>query len=331
MIDFTTDYLGLTLMNPLVVGASPLADDIDQARRLEDAGAAAIVVHSLFAEQISAEAMARYRAVDPHVHAHVEAGSYLPDPQEYALGPDEYLAHLQRLKSSLGMPVVASLNGDSPGRWLEYASLIEQAGVDALELNIYGIPARVDEDATTIERRICAIVEELHKNIRLPIAVKLSAFFTAPLHLGSQLCDAGADGLVLFNRFYEPDIDVDALETVPRLMLSSSAELPLRLRWLAVLSAELPCSLAITGGVHMPLDAIKSIMCGAHAVQMVSALLRHGPVHLATVLHGMSEWLVEHEYRSLDELRGSMNARRCPDPTALTRGNYIHTLQSWRA
>jgi Dihydroorotate dehydrogenase len=211
-----------------------------------------------------------------------------------------------------------------------HAKLIEQAGADALELNVYGIPTRVDEDAAAIERKICTIVEETRRQVHLPIAVKLSAFYTAPLHFGAQLSDSGADGLVLFNRFYEPDIDVDALEAVPRLALSSSAELPLRLRWLAVMSAELPCSLAVTGGVHTEMDAIKSIMCGAHAVQMVSALLRHGPGHIAAMLHGMSAWLGEHEYRSLDELRGSMNARRCPDPAALTRGNYIHTLQSWR-
>lgn len=331
MIDFTTDYLGLTLLNPLVVGASPLADDLDDARRLADAGAAAIVVHSLFAEQIAAEVLARHRSIDPHTYAHVEAGTYLPDPEEYALGPQEYLDHLRRLKDAVDIPVIASLNGDSPGRWVEYAGLIEQTGVDALELNIYGIPTRVEEDASTIERRICMIVEETRRHVRLPIAVKLSAFFTAPLHLGTQLCESGADGLVLFNRFYEPDIDPEALETVPRLTLSQSSELPLRLRWLAVLSAELSCSLAATGGVHTPQDAIKAILCGAHAVQMVSALLRHGPGHIAAVLHGMSSWLMEHEYRSLDELRGSMNARRCPDPEALTRGNYIHTLQSWRA
>lgn len=331
MIDFTTDYLGLTLPNPLIVGASPLADDVALVRRFEDAGAAAIVMRSLFAEQIAAEVMARHRAVDSHIHAHVEAGSYLPDPAEYALGPQEYLSHLRRLKEAVGIPVIASLNGDTPGRWMEYAALIEQAGADALELNIYGVPSRVDEDAGAVEQRICGIVEEVHRNVRLPLAVKLSAGFTAPLNFGAQLNEAGADGLVIFNRYYEPDVDVEALESVPRLLLSSPAELLPRLRWLAMMSAELPCSLAVTGGVHSFVDAIKAIMCGAHAVQMVSALLRHGPAHIASILHGMSEWLVEHEYRSLDQLRGSMNARRCPDPSALTRGNYIHTLQSWGA
>ncbi len=328
-MDLSTTYLGLELAHPLMPGASPMVDDLDTVRQLEDAGAAAIVMHSLFEEQIVGEQMATHRATDAHAEATAEALSYFPRAKDFALGPDEYLGQLARVKEAVAVPVIGSLNGTTPGGWLEYARLMADAGADALELNLYEIATDPEDPAEALEARVCEVLTAVKAAVDIPVAVKLSPFYTCLAHFGRRLEQAGADGLILFNRFYQPDVDVEELEVAHVLHLSDSSELLLRLRYLAILSGTLGCSLAVTGGVHTALDAIKAVMCGAHAVQMVSALLRHGPGHLAKVRVDIEAWLEEHEYESLAQARGSMGLDRCPNPHAYERGNYVHMLQSW--
>jgi dihydroorotate dehydrogenase (fumarate) len=328
-MDLSTRYLGLELRHPFVVGASPLADDLDRVRRLEDAGAAAIGVRSLFEEQITGEQLSTHRSMDWTADSFGEAQSYLPDPEEFVLGPDEYLEQIRRIREVTALPVIASLNGTTPGMWLDYARRMEQAGADAVELNVYHVstdPARTGEQ---LEAGILEMVRIVCQDVRIPVAVKLSPFHTALAHFVQELDRAGARGIVLFNRFYQPDIDIDALDVKSTLHLSDSHELLLRLRWLAILSERGPASLAVTGGVHTAEDGIKAIMAGAHAVQLVSALLKNGPEHLTTIVAGVRDWLIEREYRSLEQMQGSMNLIRCPDPLAFERGNYLRILQSW--
>jgi dihydroorotate dehydrogenase (fumarate) len=330
-MDLSTTYLGLELPHPLMAGAGPMADDVDTVRRLEDAGAAAIVMRSLFEEQIALEEAATFAVTEAHGHSHGEAGSYFPPADAFALGPDEYLAHVQRLKRAVRVPVIASLNGVTAGGWLRYARLLEEAGADALELNVYALATDATEDARVVEDRTIEVVREVRRGLRIPVAVKLSPFYTSFANFAHRLDDAGPAGLVLFNRFWQPGIDVEELEVRPELHLSDSSELPLRLRWLAILSGTVQATLAVTGGVHTALDVIQSVMAGAHAVQMVSALLHHGPQHLARLRTEVAQWLEEHEYGSLREMRGSMSMRNCPDPRAYERANYMLMLQSWRA
>ncbi len=329
-MDLTTRYLGLRLSSPFMPGASPLVDDLDTVRRLEDAGAAAIVMHSLFEEQIVRERFALVNDVEVHTYASAEAATYLPAPSEFALGPDRYLEQLARIKRTVAVPVIASLNGTSAEGWLQYAGLIERAGADALELNFYHVATDLLEDGFKVERRVMDIVAVLKESVRIPLAVKLSPFYSSIPNLAWQLDRLGVSGLVLFNRFYQPDIDPEALEAVPRLHLSDSSELLVRLRWLAVLFGRLRASLAASGGVHAPIDAVKAVLAGADAVQVVSALLRHGPGHLAYLRREFDRWAEEHEYESLEQMRGSMSHARCPDPEAFERGNYLRILQSWR-
>lgn len=329
-MDLTTKYLGIDLAHPLMPGSSPLTDDMGMVRRLEDAGAAALVLRSLFEEQLLLEQLAATNLLDRHEDAHVEAlSSYYPEMGRFELLPDEYLEHVQRVKSAVGVPLIASLNGVSPGGWLDFAGLIAQAGADALELNVYYLVTDPDEPAGRVEDRIVEMVREVRERVSIPLAVKLAPFYSALPHLAGRLEEAGADGLVLFNRFYQPDIDVDELEVQHRLRLSDSRELPLRLRWLAILSGTRELSLACSGGVHGPLDALKAVLAGADAVQLVSALLRDGPGRLEEVRRGMAEWLEERKYDSLRQMRGSMNLTRCPDPRAYERANYIDILHGW--
>jgi dihydroorotate dehydrogenase (fumarate) len=328
-MDLSTTYLGLELPHPFVPGASPLADDLDMVRKLEDAGAAAIVMRSLFEEQLVQEQIATDWSMALPADSFAEALSYLPDPESFRLGPGDYLEQLAGIKAAVGVPVVGSLNGTTLGGWLEYARLIEEAGADALELNVYRLAADADESGATIESQTLEMVRAVREKVEIPLAVKLSPFYTSLASFARQLDEAGADGLVLFNRFYQADVDPEELETVRTLQLSDSSELLLRLRWLAILSGRLGASLAVTGGVHTALDAIKATLCGADAIQVVSTLLRHGPERLTLLRNDVEAWLVEHEYESLAQMRGSMNLERSPDPEAYERANYMHILQSY--
>ena len=329
-MDLSTPYLGFELPHPLIVGASPLADMIDSVKRIEDAGAAAIVMRSLFEEQITSEQVAINRAIDTPAESFAEALSYFPSPDAFVLGPEEYLDQVRRIKEAVSVPVIASLNGATPGGWLDYAKLIEQAGADALELNVYYLATDPNETGEVLEKRTIEMVAAVKATVRIPVAVKLSAYYSSIANIAKRLDDVSADGLVLFNRFYQPDIDVEALEVVPRLTLSHPGALLLRLRWLAILSGRVRADLAVTGGVHTALDAVKAVMCGAQAVQMVSALLQQGPRHLRTIRQDLANWLEEHEYESLRQMQGSMSLSKCPNPDAFERANYMQILQSWR-
>jgi dihydroorotate dehydrogenase (fumarate) len=287
-------------------------------------------MRSLFEEQITLEEETTFAVTEAHGDSHGEARSYFPGADAFALGPDEYLEHLQRIKRTVGVPVMASLNGVTPGGWLRYARLIEEAGADALELNVYALATDATEDARTVEDRTLAMVREVRGSVRIPVAVKLSPFYTAFANFAHRLDEAGSAGLVLFNRFWQPGIDVEELEVRGKLHLSDSSELPLRLRWLAILSGDVRATLAVTGGVHTVLDVIQAVMAGAHAVQMVSALLHHGPQHLTALRGELARWLEEHEYGSLRQMQGSMSMRSCPDPEPYERANYMLMLQSWK-
>jgi dihydroorotate dehydrogenase (fumarate) len=329
-VDLRTEYLGLTLPHPLVAGASPLSDDLDGVRRLEDAGASAIVLRSLFEEQITREQMSEFAHLDGHGESSAEAASYFPSPLAFALGPFPYLEHLRKAKAAVRIPVMASLNGATPGGWIDYARLIEQAGADALELNLYRIATDPDISSTEIERQAIETVKAVKRAVTIPVAVKLSPFYAALAHVARDLERVGADGLVLFNRFYQPDIDAEALTATRTLHLSDSSELLLRLHWIAILSGHVRSSLAVSGGVHTALDVVKATMAGAHVTQMVSALLERGPARLGTVRRDLESWLQEHEWSSLAEMRGNMNLSKVPDPDAYERANYMLMLQSWR-
>ena len=330
-MDLSTPWLGMRLKNPLVVGASPMVDDLGTVRRLEDAGAAAIVLHSLFEEQILREEQAAHRVFETSGESSAEALSYFPAADDLSIGPEEYLELIQRVKSAVAVPVAASLNGTTEGGWLHYARLMEEAGADALELNVYALATDPWESGEAIERRTRAMVRAVREASGVPVAVKLSPFYTSFAHFARQLDQEGADGLVLFNRFYQPDLDVEALDVQRTLRLSDASELPLRLRWLAILSGRVEASLLATGGIHGALDAVKALMAGAHAVQMVSALLRHGPEYLGLVRDDLERWMAEHGYDSVESLRGTLSLARCPDPAAYERANYMQMLQSWRA
>jgi len=329
-MDLSTTYLGLRLPHPLMPGSSPLADDMDTVRGLEDAGAAAIVMRSLFEEQILGEEMATYHAHEAPSESYAEALSYLPEPDMFSLGTHEYLEQLQRIKAAVSVPVIASLNGSTPDNWIEYARLLEQAGADALELNVYDLPTDVRETSEDVERRVLDVVTTLREAVTLPLAVKLSPFYSSLCHFARRLELARADGLILFNRFFQPDFDVESLEVVPKARLSSPTELLLRLRWVSLLSSQVSVSLAVTGGVHSTLDAVKAVMAGAHAVQIVSLLLRRGPKALTRIRAELASWLEEHGYESLRQMQGSMSAARGGTRTGLERVHYMRALQTWR-
>ena len=329
-MDTKTTYLGLELPHPFIAGASPLADTVESAMRVEDAGLAAIVMRSLFEEQIDTESLAMNRAIDSHAESYAEARSYFVEPLEFVVGPDEYLEQVRRIKDAVRIPVIASLNGYSPGGWLDYAMKIEAAGADALELNVYYVPTEERESGEEIETRTVAMVTDMKRALRIPIAVKLSPFYTALPSFARKLEAAGADGLVLFNRLFESDIDIEELAVISKMHLSTSSELLLRLRWLAILSGRLhTASLAVTGGIHTSVDAIKAVMAGASAIQTVAALLKNGPRYIQTVRSEMGSWMEEKGYESIDQMRGSMNILRSPNPREYARGNYMKILQTW--
>jgi dihydroorotate dehydrogenase (fumarate) len=328
-MDLSTNYLGLKLKHPLVVGACPATNDLDQVRRLGDAGAAAIVMHSLFEEQMLLEQASQQAYVESFENASAEALDYLPRASEFLLGPDEYLEQIRRVKAAVSVPVIGSLNGVTSSGWLDCAIRIEQAGADALELNVYALPTRTDDASQALEARMVEMVRRVKAAVKIPVAVKLSPFFTAPVHVACQLVEAGAAGLVIFNRFYQPDIDIEQLEVRNSLELSTSAELRMRLRWLAILSARVKCSLAVTGGVHTAADALKSVMAGAHAVQVVSAILKNGPTWISQTRDEMRVWLESRDYQSLAQAQATMNLARCPDPGLYERANYMRVLRTW--
>jgi len=330
-MNLETEYLGLKLKHPLIVGASPLADDLDKVRQLEDSGAAAITMYSLFEEQITQNMLGSEAHIGAYENSFAEAASYFPEVNQLLERDVEaYLEQLQKVKSAVEVPVIASLNGTREGEWVSYASLMEQSGADALELNLYFLATDLEESASDLEDRCLRIVEAIRSQISIPLAVKLSPNFTALPHFANRLCAAKVDGLVLFNRFYQPDFDIEDLSVRPSLDLSFSNELRQRLRWLALLSDRVPCDLSVSGGVHTGLDAVKAVMAGADSVQMVSTLLINGPTRIADVLSEFGRWVTEHEYESVDQLRGCMNYNRCPDPEALERANYMRVLKSWR-
>lgn len=324
-----TRYLGLPIRSPFVIGASPFSENTAVARQLQDAGAGAIVMRSLFEEQIDAEALALQHHTETPAESYAEATSYFPRFAEYQLSPDRYLWQIEELKRGLNIPVIGSLNGARPGGWTDYARRFEAAGADAIELNLYELvtePTPGDE----VEADMVETVRQVVGAVRIPVAVKLSPFHSSLVHFVSLLEQAGAAGVVLFNRFYQPDFNIEELTATPQLALSDRSELLLRLRWLAILSPRMRGSLSATGGVHTTSDVVKAVLAGADTVQLVSVLLRHGPRFLTTLLNGVREWLDEHDYESIDQLRGVMSHRRCPDPAAFERANYIRILQTWR-
>jgi dihydroorotate dehydrogenase (fumarate) len=325
-MDLTTRYLGMRLRHPLVVGAGPLGDELDTVRALEDAGAAMLVLRSLYEEEITGDQIDAFNHVERYSDAFAEASSFEPDSLA-VIGPDEYLEHLRAVKAAVGIPVLGSLNGSTASGWISYARLIEQAGADGLELHIYHAASDMSTSAADVERNAVEIVREVKRSIGIPVAVKLAPLLTAFAHFAKLLDAEGADGLVLFTRFHRIDLDVDELEVVRTLPLSDSSELPMRLRGAAALSGRIKASIALTGGVHTALDVIKGTMAGAHATQMVSALLRNGPAHLATVLRDLESWMVEHEWNSLTEMRGNMSLERIPDPAAYERANFRMALR----
>jgi dihydroorotate dehydrogenase (fumarate) len=327
----STSYLGLRLPHPFIAGASPFGHRLDSVKRLEDAGWAAVVLHSLFEEQITADHDGCIRHIDAADALFTEEFAYFPHADDYPLGPDAYAEHISRLKQAVAIPIIGSLNGTSPESWLKFGRIIEQAGADALELNLYEVVTNLAMPAAAIEARLAGIVAELKRIITIPIAVKVSPFFTAFGNMARQIDAAGADGLVLFNRFYQPDIDIKTIAPVVNVALSDSSELRLRLRWLAVLHGRVRPALAVSGGVATPDDGIKAILAGADAVQIVSALLRHGPTHVDAMRQGLKRWMAWHHFDRLEEVRGRASLERVADTETFERAQYIRTLQSWLA
>ncbi len=326
--DLTATYLGLHLKNPLVVSASPLSKKLSAVRRLEEAGASAVVMYSLFEEQITHESHELDYFLNLGSHSYAEALSYFPNLDHYNLEPDAYLEHLHQIKRAVRIPVIGSLNGISAGGWVDYARKIEEAGADALELNCYYLPTDMDVSSAELEDVYVDLVNAVRSTIKIPLALKLSPFFTALPHVARRFVEAGADALVLFNRFYQPDLDCEALEVVPNLELSTSHDLRLPLRWIALLYGRLDVDFALTSGVHSSTDVLKAIMAGANVTMMASSLLRHGVDRLTAIASNLRQWMEEHEYESVASMRGSMSQRAVADPAAFERANYLKALNS---
>ncbi len=329
MTDLSTTYLGLTLKNPLVASAGPLCKEIDQIRRMEDAGLSAVVLHSLFEEQITMEAQHLDYFLSHNAETHAESLSYFPELGSYDLGPDQYLEHIRRAKESVSIPIVGSLNGTTLGGWVHYAELMQQAGADALELNLYVLPTDPDITSFGVEEQLTELVGAIAARVQIPIAVKIGPYFSSIPNVARKLVSAGAKGLVMFNRFYQPDFDLETLEVSPNLALSSSSELLLRLHWVAILYGRLHADLAVTGGVHTAIDVLKSMMAGAKVAMTTSALLRRGTAHATQILGDVAQWMEDHEYSSIKQMTGSMSYRSVSDPSAFERGNYMKMLSSY--
>jgi len=329
-MDLSTTYLDLHLRTPLVPSASPMSEDLDNIRRMEDAGASAVVLHSLFEEQLRQDRLELHHHLTQGTHAYAESLTYFPEPDEFHVGPEGYLEHVRKAKEAVGIPIIASLNGTSPGGWTGYARLIEQAGADALEMNIYNIPTDMDAAAAEIEQTYLDIVNAVKSVVSIPIAVKLSPYFTNLANVARRLDDAGADGLVLFNRFYQPDIDLQALDVRPNILLSTPQALRLPMRWIAILYGRVAANLAATGGIHHADDVIKMLLVGARVTMLCSVLIKEGIEHLRVLERGVREWLEEREYESVEQMCGSMSQVHCADPGAFERAQYVRALQGYR-
>lgn len=328
-MDLSTTYLGLKLKNPLVASASPLSKKVERAQRLEEAGIAALVMYSLFEEQIIHESLELDHFLMRGENS-AEAMNYLPDTGTYAMTPGKYLDHLTLLKKSVGIPVIGSLNGVSKGGWVRYARFMQDAGADALELNLYYLPTDPALSSTDVENAQAELVAEVKAGISIPVAVKLSPYYTSLPSMARRLVEAGADGLVLFNRFYQPDFDLDELEVVHNLDLSTSADLRLPLRWISILHGVVPTDFALTSGVHTAQDALKAMMAGAKVAMMASNLLHNGERVVATMLNELGWWMETHEYESIQQMQGSMSRQSVAEPAAFERANYMRVLNSWR-
>ncbi|HMT21140.1 MAG TPA: dihydroorotate dehydrogenase-like protein [Promineifilum sp.] len=329
-MDLRTNYLGLNLKNPLVASASPLSRDLGNIRRMEESGAAAVVLYSLFEEEINQESHALDRYLSEGTQSYAEALTYFPEAPVYrGIGPDAYLEHIFRAKQAVGIPIIASLNGVSTGGWIRYAKEMQGAGADALELNIYYVPTRTDLSGAEVERIYVDLVRDVRASIHIPIAVKLSPYFSSTAHMMHRLSEAGANGLVLFNRFYQPDLDLENLEVVPNLILSKSDEMRLPLRWIAILYGRIAADLALTTGVHTAQDALKAIAAGANVAMMTSEILLNGIGRFGEILREMTLWLEEREYLSIEELHGSLSQINIAAPAAFERANYIQIVRSY--
>lgn len=328
-MDITTKYLGLTLKNPVVVSPSPLSENLANIRKMEDAGAGGIVLHSLFEEQIRLESETLDRNISMSEERYAEHPSFFPDLENYKLGPEAYVEHLMKAKAAVSIPVIASLNGVSTGGWIDYAKKIQQAGADALELNIYAIPTDPNVSSAQVEEQYIQLVKDVRSAVTIPLAVKLGPYFSAMANMAKRLQAAGANGIVLFNRFYQPDFDLEALEVVPSLQLSTSYELLLRLHWVAVLYGKVKTDFAITGGVHTSYDVLKAMMAGANVAMMTSAILKRGIEYVKTVVEEMTTWMQEHEYESIQQMRGSLSQKSVADPNSFLRANYMKVLGSY--
>ena len=328
-MDLTTNYLGLKLRTPLVVAASPLSEDLDNIKRMEDAGAAAIVLYSLFEEQLRQDRLELNQHLQQGTESFAESLSYFPDAEEYRLGPEEYLKHVSAAKKATRIPIIASLNGSSTGGWTEYAKQIQKAGADALELNIYYIPTDMNLTGTEVELTYLEILKAVKAEVTVPVAVKLSPFFSNFANMAKRLDQAGADGLVLFNRFYQPDIELESLEVKPNILLSTPMAARLPLRWIALLHGRLQASLAATSGIHRASDALKMLMAGADVTMLCSTLLRHGIPQISLIERDLAGWLQEHEYESVKQLKGSLSQKNCPEPAAFERAQYMKALTGY--
>ncbi len=328
-MDLTTHYLGLKLKNPLVASASPLSGSINNFRQLEDAGASAVVMYSLFEEQIQKEIKELNHYLSYGTESYAESLTFFPEPDELILGPDEYLNHLRQAKAAVKIPVIGSLNGHSEGGWIRYAKLMQEAGADAIELNIYFMATDFNASSTEIEQRYINILKAVKSTVSIPVAVKISPFFSALANMAKRLEAVGADGLVLFNRFYQPDLDIENLVVVPNVLLSTPQAMRLPLRWVAILYGHLKLSLAATSGIHEASDVLKMLMAGADVTMMCSALLKNGIDHVETVLEEMKRWMEEHNYDSVTQMKGSLSQQRCPNPEAFERANYMKALKTF--
>ncbi|HVM94628.1 MAG TPA: dihydroorotate dehydrogenase-like protein [Terriglobales bacterium] len=327
MPDLTTRYLNLNLRTPLVASASPLSHDISSIRQLEDAGASAVVLYSLFEEQLKQESLELDFYLSEGTESYAESLSYFPEPQEFHVGPDDYLEHIRKAKSAVEIPVIASLNGSSVGGWIQYATQIEEAGADALECNIYWIVTDPKMTSAEVEQHYIDIVKAVKTAVHIPVAIKLSPFFSNFANMAQRIDEAGADGLTLFNRFYQPDIDLENLELSPHVLLSTPQAMRLPLTWIGILSGRIKASMAATSGVHSADDVIKLLMVGADAIELCSTLLRNGINHLRAIEQGVRQWMESHEYTSVSEMKGSMSQKRCPDPSAFERAQYMKAVK----